>query len=134
MPRNSSKPASDVTGRQAEKLAEEFAAQQQEAQERMGTVAAQRAAEDGEVVEWDGPQKAPEPTVNPNFQFDDDGGPVVETTEVELTKQKKKFRVNTDLEDVTIGAGNNYSFARDKVYHYPVDIYNHLNEKGLIWH
>ncbi len=129
MPARSQKPPTDVTGRQAEILAEQFAAESEAAASRMSVITAQKIAQDSEEVQWDGPKKAPAPTVNPNFALDE-----VEVGDVEVATPMVKFRVNTDLEDVTIGAGNNYTFLRDKVYNYPRHIYEHLNEKGYVYH
>ena len=42
--------------------------------------------------------------------------------------------VNTDLEQVTIGAGNHYSFNEGEKYRVPAHVADHLEEKGLIWH
>jgi hypothetical protein len=44
------------------------------------------------------------------------------------------LRVNTDLEDVTIGAGNNYTFMEGQAYRVPRHVYDHLEEKGYVWH
>lgn len=43
------------------------------------------------------------------------------------------IRVAVDLEDVTIGAGNQYTFRRGKKYKVPKHVADHLEEKGLLW-
>lgn len=45
-----------------------------------------------------------------------------------------KFRVNTDLENVTIGTGTNFDFAEGRRYEAPTWVYDHLEEKGYIYH
>lgn len=44
------------------------------------------------------------------------------------------IRINTDLDDVTIGAGNNYNFKEGERYRVPVHVATHLEEKGYVWH
>lgn len=46
----------------------------------------------------------------------------------------KVIRVNTTLEDVTIGQGNLYSFKEGEKYRVPSHVADHLEEKGLVWH
>lgn len=45
-----------------------------------------------------------------------------------------EIRVNTDLEEVTIGAGTNFSFKEGQRYKVPQHVYDHLEEKGYVWH
>lgn len=49
-------------------------------------------------------------------------------------KKAVVIRVNTDLEDVTIGAGNNYTFLEGQRYKVPLHVAQHLEEKGFIYH
>ena len=44
------------------------------------------------------------------------------------------IRINADLEDVTVGAGNHYSFKEGQQYRVPVLVARHLEEKGYVWH
>jgi hypothetical protein len=44
------------------------------------------------------------------------------------------IRVNEDLDDVTIGVGNHYSFKMGQKYKVSKQIADHLEEKGYIWH
>lgn len=54
--------------------------------------------------------------------------------EIAAPEKMKKLRVNTDLENVTIGWGNNYSFFVGQKYKVPQHVYDHLEEKGYVWH
>lgn len=58
----------------------------------------------------------------------------VEITSVDEADPIVKFKVNTDLENVTIGYGNTYSFERGRTYKAPKSVYWHLECHGLIWH
>jgi hypothetical protein len=44
------------------------------------------------------------------------------------------IRVNTDIEDMTYGAGNVFSLARGKQYRVSKHIARHLESKGLVYH
>lgn len=46
----------------------------------------------------------------------------------------KVMRVNTDLEDVTIGKDNHFTFREGVRYKVPTAVYNHLDEKGYVYH
>lgn len=48
--------------------------------------------------------------------------------------EKVVIRVNADLEDVTLGYGNVYSFIEGRRYRVPRWVADHLDSKGLIWH
>jgi hypothetical protein len=43
-------------------------------------------------------------------------------------------RVNTTIEDVTVGAGRHFSFQEGRKYKMPRDVYDRLEELGYIWH
>lgn len=45
-----------------------------------------------------------------------------------------KARVNTDIEDMTYGAGNIFSLRRGVWYNFPRDLYDHLDDRGFIYH
>ncbi|GHB52414.1 hypothetical protein GCM10010331_45000 [Streptomyces xanthochromogenes] len=45
----------------------------------------------------------------------------------------REMRVVEDLEDVTIGYGNTFSFEAGRTYKVPAFVYNHLAEKGYVW-
>ena len=46
----------------------------------------------------------------------------------------RTVRVNQDVEQMTVGAGNTYDFVVGQKYRVPVHIAEHLEEKGLVWH
>lgn len=46
----------------------------------------------------------------------------------------KVMRVNTDLEDITIGKDNHYTFREGVRYKVPAMVYSHLEEKGYVYH
>jgi len=52
----------------------------------------------------------------------------------EVGPAERRMRVNTDLENVVIGQGTNYTFLRGKVYTVPAHVYDHLEEKGYVYH
>jgi len=58
----------------------------------------------------------------------------VEAVDVEVEEPKVVFRVNETIEGVTIGYGNNYDFIEGQRYRAPKTVYDHLEEKGLIYH
>lgn len=46
----------------------------------------------------------------------------------------RTIRVNADLEKVTIGVGQNYTFREGEKYRVPAHVADHLEEKGYVWH
>lgn len=46
----------------------------------------------------------------------------------------RTIRVNANLESVTIGVGQNYSFVEGEKYKVPAQVAEHLEEKGFVWH
>jgi hypothetical protein len=46
----------------------------------------------------------------------------------------RTIRINSDLESVTIGAGNHYTFREGEKYKVPAHVADHLEEKGYVWH
>jgi hypothetical protein len=48
--------------------------------------------------------------------------------------ETRLIRVNSDLKDVTIGAGNLYTFLEGEKYRVPMNVADHLEEKGYVWH
>ncbi|MEU7147042.1 hypothetical protein AB0B15_03220 [Streptomyces sp. NPDC045456] len=58
----------------------------------------------------------------------------VEEAPVVVGEKLYEMRVTEDLEDVTIGYGNTYSFEVGRTYkNVPGLVYNHLREKGYVW-
>lgn len=58
--------------------------------------------------------------------------PEIDTTEVVLENPTRTIMVNTDLESVTFGAGNHYTFEVGRKYTVSRDLADHLATKGLI--
>lgn len=102
----------DVTGRKAEAMAETYA---EELKARAGQISTVSVAPDIDPEPYD---DAPEITVG-SFTVD---------------APMRKLRVNVDLTEVTIGQGNTYDFFRGQTYTVPTSVYNHLEEKGCVWH
>jgi len=58
----------------------------------------------------------------------------VEVSAVTVEDDLVNFRVNTTMEQVTIGAGNHFDFVEGQQYRAPRWIYKHLDEKGVVFH
>jgi hypothetical protein len=115
---NPRKPAGDLTGRTAEKLA---AARDAEAKERAKSMAtativaeAERSNEVVDLVEKSAPEVEEQPVV--------------------VEEAPREIRVNTNLTDIVIGQGRYFTFETGVPYRVPSDVAAHLEEKGLIWH
>jgi hypothetical protein len=114
MPPSQRKQAGDFTGRTAEKLADQ---KQSELAERAGSIS----------------------TINPIpeaiLNGSDAGASEVDFTgPIKVKSATVRFKVNTDLEDVTIGQGNIFTFKRGVTYTASKHVYDHLEEKGLVYH
>lgn len=44
------------------------------------------------------------------------------------------IRVNSDVEEMTYGAGNTYTFLRGRRYRVPVGLYEWLESRDLVYH
>ncbi|MDP9870331.1 MULTISPECIES: hypothetical protein [Streptosporangium] len=53
---------------------------------------------------------------------------------VEVSAATKRLRVNTDLENITIGQGTDYTFLRGQTYTVPINVWNRLEEIGFVYH
>jgi|SRR6059058_2933747 len=127
MARTATTRAGDYTGTQKAKLAEEKKEEQQAAAASMALATAAQEAADQEPVDLT-------PKTNPFEYVEKTPEDAVEITDVEVSEKIVKFRVNENLENVTIGVGNHYDFEVGRDYKGPVSIYEHLDERGLIWH
>lgn len=127
-PRQRRSPA-DHTGAQRDKLEKEHAAEmEQRAQELgMATQAAQAASE--EVVDYSGGVREIGASDGEAVVIGGDEPEIVATGDGAV-----EIRVNMDLEDVTIGAGNNMSFKEGQRYKVTAHVAAHLEEKGYVWH
>jgi bisphosphoglycerate-dependent phosphoglycerate mutase len=106
----------DLTGKRKAELAAKFAEEQKEAAKRSSMITAQASEVSDEVVDLSG----------------DDS--VLSPEDVEVRVPKKELRVNTLLENVTIGWGTNYTFEPNQKYKVTKDVYDYLDEKGFVWH
>lgn len=115
--------ASDFTGRERAKLqkehAEELALRATEMS--MANAAAAEAAATS-ITDLTGKPDAP-------VVIDS-----VEEVEINVSEAAVVIRVNDDIEDMTLGVGNNYSFKAGQKYKVPKNVADHLEEKGYIWH
>jgi len=109
----------DTTGRQREALQAEFADEQSEAAQTlsMATVEKQIALET-EVIDATVPNKATVIVDEPTIITDE--GKVI------------TIRVVEDIENMTFGAGNYYSFKAGQKYQVTQDLARHLEEKGYL--
>jgi hypothetical protein len=57
----------------------------------------------------------------------------VESVGVSLADDTTIVRVAEDIENMTIGAGNNWSFQTGKKYKVPQNVADHLKEKGYLY-
>jgi hypothetical protein len=122
-PRNSRKPASDFTGRKTENLQKEHQEELKARSKEMAMMTAEaEQAKSDEVIDL---TKSPRPEPEVTEQESD----VVAVEEPYVT-----IRVNTDLEQVTIGYGNNYDFEVGRNYRVPRHVAEHLEEKGVVYH
>ncbi|MFI6495884.1 hypothetical protein [Nonomuraea typhae] len=118
----SRKSPADATGRKAEELAE---ARAKELAERAQELTLLNPLP--EVVDYTEPK--PEEPQKPL-----ESG-IVSSSNVQVKGGRKvRLRVNTDLEECTIGRGNNYTFRRDQTYLVPLNVYEHLERLGYVWH
>lgn len=111
----------DVTGRQREKMIQDNAeALAARAAEMSLATAAKEIKDATEVVDLTKPSA---PTV-----IDE-----VESVGVELADDTVVVRVAENIQDMTIGAGNHWSFQTGKKYKVPKNVADHLKEKGYLY-
>jgi len=110
----------DLTGRKKAQLEAEAAEQRKEAASRMAMVTAQAEEAKHDVIDISGPDSVE--------QQGEDG------KVVSVATPKKKMRVNSTLEAVTIGHGTNYNFEVGQTYKVDAHVYDYLDELGFVWH
>lgn len=114
--------AGDVTGRQREELIKEQAAEQVRRSDEISMATAAEAARlETEIVDLS--ETPDKPTV-----IDE-----IEDLGVDLADDTTVIRVAEDLDMVTIGVGNHYSFRAGQKYKVPSQVATHLKEKGLLY-
>lgn len=115
--------ANDFTGREREKLQKEHAEELARRSEEM-SMATAAAADAAANTITDLTQNPGVPTVIDS----------VEEVEINVSEAVVVIRVNEDIEDMTLGVGNNYTFKAGQKYKVPKHVADHLEEKGYIWH
>lgn len=120
MPNNPTSPL-DATGRAAEQAAKKNAA---EIRKRQDEMAISRAAEEDllETAVFD-PKKPDTP-----IMIDE-----IEEVGVAVNNEKVVIRTITDIEDMTYGVGNTYTFKANVKYSVPKDLADYLENLGYIW-
>lgn len=114
--------AGDVTGRQREELIKEQAAEQARRADEVTMATATEAARlETEVLDLS--TKPDQPTL-----IDE-----VEDLGVDLADNTTIIRVAEDMDMVTIGSGNHYSFKAGQKYKVPANVASHLQEKGYLY-
>jgi hypothetical protein len=111
----------DATGRAAEDAAKRNAAELQKRQEE---IALSRQAEEISLANdvFD-PKKPDEPLL-----IDE-----IEEVGVSLKDEKVVIRVNTDIDDMTYGVGNTYTFKQGVKYSVSRDLAQYLQRLGYLW-
>jgi hypothetical protein len=114
------KKPSDFTGRQRDLLAQEAIEKQQEAANNMALATAEAAFKsEHEVLD----------ATKPNLVID-----TVVVEDIKKTSEKASvvIRVAEDIESMTLGAGNYYSFKAGQKYEVTPEVANHLEAKGYL--
>jgi hypothetical protein len=111
----------DATGRAAEDAAKKNAA---ELQKRKDEISISRAAEEEllETAVFD-PKKPDQPIL-----IDE-----IEEVGVSVNNDKVVIRTHQDIEDMTYGVGNTYTFKAGVKYSVPRDLADYLQDLGYIW-
>lgn len=125
MARGNQTRAGDLTGKMKAELQQQHADEIAEKAKNTAMATASAAAETKETVDLEPRQEPVQERVV---------GEVAVSQDVDVREEIVKFRVNETLEQVTIGHGNHYDFEEGREYRAPKRIYDHLEEKGLIWH
>lgn len=114
--------AGDVTGRQREKLIKENAEELAKRANEMSIATQVEAARlETEVVDMTTPAR-------PTTIIDE-----VESVGVDLADDTEVIRVAEDIEHMTLGAGNHYSFKAGQKYKVAKKVARHLREKGYLY-
>lgn len=106
----------DFTGREADRLAKERDEAAERAANELTMVQSAEREVKSEVVDYATPE------------LSKPAGPV------EVRQPYRTVRINTDLEQVTYGAGHHYDFEQGRTYKLPTDFADHLDAKGFVWH
>lgn len=115
------KRAGDMTGLETQRLQEEHAAELKLRAKEIALMA------DVEAEEFDTPvdySNGPDTALAKNQ---------VEVEEVKLESPTRVVIPNTNIEQMTFGAGNYYTFEEGRKYTVPIELARHLDAKGLLW-
>ena len=110
----------DVTGKVRAAQQKEFAEQQQEAAAKMSMVSAEAINALDETIDATKPNRQTVIVDEPTIVGNNPDGDFVE------------IRVVADIEHMTLGAGNNYSFKAGQKYKVEKHVAQHLKEKGYL--
>ena len=112
----------NMTGRKKAQMADDNAEaiRQREGEISLANAAAAAEKEDG-VVDYTEAPMVDTPVVN-------------EVQDVEVEEPVREFRVNTKIENMTIGHGTSYDFEEGRKYRAPHHVYSRLDELGYVWH
>ncbi len=114
------KKATDFTGRQRDQLAQEALEKQQEAANNMAMATAEAAIKaETEVLDATKPNRIETVVVDDIKKTGASGATVV-------------IRVAEDIESMTFGAGNYFSFKAGQKYEVTPEVANHLEAKGYL--
>lgn len=123
MPRSQTRHG-DFTGKVKEQGTAAHAKEIEERASQMSMATASIEADKEEVIDLTAPKPAPEAESVGD----------VEVSPITVEDDLVNFRVNTTMEQVTIGAGNHYDFVEGQQYRAPRWVYKHLDEKGVVYH
>lgn len=115
------KRAGDFTGRQTEELQLANAAALKERAQEISMMAEVAADENAKPVDY---TNGPTPPAAVELEV---------TEQVELLEPTRTIVTNTNLESMTFGAGNHYTFEEGRKYVVPRELADHLRGKGLLW-
>lgn len=121
MPRTPSPRHGDLAAQTGAKLRAEQDLLEAQAAEDLEIVNAQADLQAEEVIDMTAPKPAPEPEKNEPIVLGDEDS----TFEI---------RTNVDIEDMTLGAGNFYTFKAGQRYRVTRAVRDHLEGLSLIWH
>lgn len=128
------KSPTDHTGAKRDQLQQEHVEEISRRQNEL-TMQQRAAAESDEIHDVTTPQKRAEmeraPATRAAGSVKVVGAPSLPEADKEGTVV---IRINSDLEEVTIGAGNVFTFHEGERYRVPLKVAQHLEEKGYVWH
>lgn len=113
------KRAGDLTGIETQRLQKENAEELKKRSLEIALMAEVEAEENSIPVDY---SEGPTPIVIKE-----------EEEEVLLETPTRVIVPNTNLEQMTFGAGNHYNFEEGRKYTVPVELARHLSAKGLLW-